>query len=200
MSLGGRVIAGEFVNASISINRKGELALTSGGFKRTPNITADSIATWEEVPVDKRRGKTAAIGKVGSAVAKAAIPGPLGKAAAAAVDSTVSSVGSATRHVRVDWNDGAQSLLSLPDDLFLHLRTMLADKRVGGDIEPSPEVPAQETKSGFGDHLSKLVTPVLGENPPDVMEQIAKLAELRNQGVLTEEEFVSKKTDLLNRL
>jgi len=34
----------------------------------------------------------------------------------------------------------------------------------------------------------------------DIPTQIAKLAELRDQGILTNEEFEQKKTDLLNRL
>lgn len=35
---------------------------------------------------------------------------------------------------------------------------------------------------------------------PDITEQIERLAELRDRGVLTEAEFQAKKTDLLNRL
>lgn len=35
---------------------------------------------------------------------------------------------------------------------------------------------------------------------PDVMEQLRKLGELRTAGVLTEEEFASKKAELLSRL
>ena len=35
---------------------------------------------------------------------------------------------------------------------------------------------------------------------PDVTEQIRKLAELRDQGILTDEEFQSKKKELLSKL
>lgn len=35
---------------------------------------------------------------------------------------------------------------------------------------------------------------------PDVLEQIKKLSELKDQGILTEEEFNNKKTDLLSKL
>ena len=35
---------------------------------------------------------------------------------------------------------------------------------------------------------------------PDVMDQLKKLGELRDAGVLTDEEFEAKKTDLLSRL
>jgi hypothetical protein len=39
-----------------------------------------------------------------------------------------------------------------------------------------------------------------GGGQPDVMEQLKKLAELRDLGVLTQEEFDAKKADLLSRL
>jgi hypothetical protein len=35
---------------------------------------------------------------------------------------------------------------------------------------------------------------------PDLFEQIRKLGELRDAGILTEEEFAAKKTDLMGRL
>jgi hypothetical protein len=35
---------------------------------------------------------------------------------------------------------------------------------------------------------------------PDVIEQIAKLAALRDKGALTEDEFAAKKTELLGRI
>ena len=35
---------------------------------------------------------------------------------------------------------------------------------------------------------------------PDIADQIKKLAQLRDEGILTEEEFQSKKTDLLSRM
>ena len=39
-----------------------------------------------------------------------------------------------------------------------------------------------------------------GGPAPDLADQLAKLAQLRDQGILTEEEFQAKKTDLLDRL
>ena len=44
--------------------------------------------------------------------------------------------------------------------------------------------------------------PVASESPaaPDVADQIAKLASLRDQGALTSEEFEAKKTELLDRM
>nr|WP_246430038.1 SHOCT domain-containing protein [Schaalia hyovaginalis] len=47
-------------------------------------------------------------------------------------------------------------------------------------------------------------TPVPASAPtpaiPDVAEQLSKLGHLRDAGILTEEEFATKKADLLSRL
>lgn len=42
--------------------------------------------------------------------------------------------------------------------------------------------------------------PIVTTNAPDVSDTIAKLAQLRDQGILSEEEFQQKKTELLSRL
>lgn len=201
MALSGRVIGGHYVDATINKNLKGELALTGSGFKRTPNLTAEKVATWEEVPVETRGGMRDAAGKVGQAVARAAIPGSLGKAASAAVGSTAESMKASSRHVRVEWADGKQSLVSLPDNLFQHLATLLGGQRIGGDIPIAPPTgPTSESSTGVVGQIAKLAAPALGGNQPDVMEQLAKLGELRDKGVLTEEEFATKKAELLGRV
>jgi len=61
----GKVVGGHFMNATISPNRKGELALHLG-FKRTPNLTADAITAWEEIISETRGGAAGAVSKVGS--------------------------------------------------------------------------------------------------------------------------------------
>ncbi|TCC54290.1 hypothetical protein E0H73_39610 [Kribbella pittospori] len=43
-------------------------------------------------------------------------------------------------------------------------------------------------------------SPTGAEGKPDVYEQLAKLGELRNAGVLTDEEFETKKAELLSRI
>jgi hypothetical protein len=202
----GKVIGGQHVDATISINFKRELALSGGGFKRTPNLTAANVASWEEVPVEQRGSKMDAIGKVGQAVARAGLPGSIGKAAAAAVGSTVDSLMNSTRHVRVEWADGGQSLVSLPQDLFQHLAMLLGDRRIGGDVvAPQPTAPVMPEPSGIVGQIAKFAAPVLGgqqqaQPQVDVMDQLAKLGQLRDAGVLTAEEFAAKKADLLGRL
>ena len=41
---------------------------------------------------------------------------------------------------------------------------------------------------------------ILHFDTPDITDQIKKLAQLRDEGILTEEEFQAKKTDLLSRM
>src|SRR3954467_6233128 len=120
MVLYGRVVGGEYINATINTNRHGELAL-SRGYKRTPNLTADEVAAWQEIIPETRGGAAGAVSKLGQAVARASLPGTGGKAAAAAFDSAVESAMATQHTVRVDWVDGKQSLLRLPDKLFQHL-------------------------------------------------------------------------------
>lgn len=50
------------------------------------------------------------------------------------------------------------------------------------------------------DHRSVTATEPAADGSPDVPEQTRKLAELHNDGVLTDEEFASKKAELLARM
>lgn len=204
----GKVIGGHYVNATISTNLKGELALTGQGFRRTPNLTAELVAAWEEVGSESRGGFADAVNKVGQAAARAGLPGAAGKAAAAALSSTVEAVTGAPHTVRVDWTDGKQSLISLPDKLFQHLSVLLKDCRIASAAPAAAAASTPEAPGGIVGQIAKLAAPTLGGlaatsfggPQPDVMEQIAKLAALRDQGALTEEEFGAKKTELLGRL
>ena len=138
----GKVVGGHFINATISTNRKGELALQLGGaaaFKRRPTLTADTVASWEEIISETRGGAAGAVSKVGQAVARAALPRPFGKATSAAVGSVADLVG-APHTVRVDWVDGKQSLIELPDKLFQHLAILLKDCQIATAI-PAPKPP-----------------------------------------------------------
>jgi hypothetical protein len=204
----GKVIGGHYVNATISINLKGELALRGQGFKRTPNLTADLVAAWEEVASESRGGFADAVNKVGQAAARAGLPGAAGKAAAAALGSSVEAATGAPHTVRVDWTDGKQSLISLPDKLFQHLSILLRDCRIASSASAAAGPTTPAAPSGIVSQIARLAAPKLGGlaapssggPQPDVMEQIGKLAALRDQGALTEEEFGAKKTELLGRL
>ena len=185
----GKVIGGSFVNATINLNRKGELALSPLGFKKTPNLTAEAVASWEEI-LTERRGTMGAVSKVGQAVSLAALRGPAGKAAAAAVGSTADLV-RAPHTVRIDWADGAQSLIELPDKLFQHLAIMLKESQIPTVVAaPTPSTPSVVGK------LTELAGAALATQS-DVSKQIARLAALRDQGALTDAEFAAKKAELL---
>jgi hypothetical protein len=196
----GKVVGGHFMNATISTNRKGELSLQLGGtaaFKRRPTLTADTVATWEEIMSETSGGAMGALSKVGRAVARATLPGTAGKAASAAVDSAVDAVRGTPHTVRVDWFDGEQSLLRLPDKLFQHLAILLKDRQVV--TAPATSAPAPTSAPGVIRQLTTLAGAVRA-SPADVTEQIARLAALRDQGVLTEGEFAAKKAELLGRI
>lgn len=194
----GRVVGGSFMNSTTSINRNGDLALSGLGFKKkTPDLTAQFVSGWEEVVVEKR-GAIGAASKVGQAVSLAALRGPAGKAAAAAVGSTADLVG--RKHtVRVAWLSGGQSVIEMPDKQFQHLVLML------GHLQVEPE-PSPATSGGAGDappppgvvsQLTQLAGSALGAAQSDPSKKIARLAALRDQGALTDEEFAAKKSELL---
>lgn len=197
MAFYGKVVGGQFMNAQVNVNRKGELALTLP-LKRTPNLTADAVAAWEEIFPESRGGAAGAVSNIGQAVARAALPGAAGKAASAAVGSTVDSVRGAGHTVRVDWADGKQSLIRLPDKLFQHLAFLLKDLQIES-ARPATFAPAPATPPGMFGQIAKLAG-VGPAAPPDVAGQIAKLAALYEQGALTEAEFSAKKTELLGRI
>ena len=188
----GKVVGGHYINATITTNRKGELALSSPGFKRTPNLTADAVAAWQEIIPEARGGAAGAVSSVGQAVAHAALPWGAGKAASAAITSTVDLVMGA-RTAFVDWVDGKQSLVQLPEKLFQHLAILLKDLR----IENAPaNAPTPAAPVGFLGQLAGMAS----ASQTDVTKQIAKLAALRDQGALTEAEFAAKKAELLDRI
>ena len=49
-----------------------------------------------------------------------------------------------------------------------------------------------------GPTIAPPAPPTAGQ--PDVMDQLKKLGELRNAGILSEDEFAAKKADLLGRI
>jgi hypothetical protein len=107
----------------------------------------------------------------------------MGKVAGVALDATLGSTARPWRTICVDWSDGKQSLIRLPGKLFTHLTVVLKDRQAAAPLTPGSD-------------------PIAAHPVPqvDVAEQIGKLALLRDQGILTEEEFANKKGELLARL
>lgn len=179
MSGQGKVIAGHYIDAMVSTGFRGDLVVQTG--LRGRKLVAAEVAEWSETTTEIGGGGAAAVaGAVGKMVAGAVLPGFMGKVAGAALDATVKSTSRPPRTVRVDWSDGKQSLIRLPEQLFTHLAVVLEDRRAA---EPA-------------------AAPVEGLAAPqfDVAGQIGKLAQLRDMGALTEDEFASKKGELLARL
>ena len=211
--MAGKVVGGHFMNATIDTNRKGELALLlpelGAAFKRRPTLTADTVVAWEEIISETRGGAASAISNVGQAVARAALPGVVGKATSAAVGSAADLVG-APHTVRVEWVDGNQSLIRLPDKLFQHLAILLKDCQIATAVPAPKPPPPPGVVESLAKEASQLIRStsesrrqLAGAAPaaePDVTEQIAKLAALRDQGALTEDEFAAKKAELLGRM
>lgn len=209
----GRVIGGYYLHAVVAPRIGSTLVLQAGlKFRKLNN---KEIAAWEEVPTDATGNPVSAVGQ---AVARAALPGRFGKAAAEAVGATFGALGP-THHAHIDWSDGKQSLVRLPDSLFKHFALMVDEKRVGSaalelahqTAEAGAEKPTV-TEQAFS-LASELVdripfpgarTPAAPESAPeagtDITDQLTKLAALRDAGILTEDEFTTKKTELLTRL
>ncbi|SJN13446.1 hypothetical protein FM113_17860 [Leucobacter sp. 7(1)] len=149
------------------------------------------------------------------------LPGRIGKAASAAIGAALESR-KPDRTVRIDWLDGKQSLVKLPDALFTHLGLAVASRRV----EPSP-VGADAAQPQGADEEGALPTvadkafdlvadlvrdrvparksraelvAVDGTAPTEFAEQLRQLASLKEAGILSEDEFSAKKAELLSRL
>lgn len=75
---------------------------------------------------------------------------------------------------------------------------------VDGDIIMHIKKPPMQVQAQIAPYVALFTRQTTAAAPPpaadSVPEQIAKLAELRNAGILTEDEFAAKKTELLNRM
>lgn len=208
----GKVIGGHYLNSFVA-PIFGSTLVVQAPFKPR-KLTAENVTAWAEVPTDSKGNPLSAVGQ---AFAGAAIPGRFGKAASAAVGATFDAMGP-SHIVRVDWADDKQSLIKLPDSLFKHFAVLLSARHVA-DPEPEPVAaeaaatpPLTVTDKAF-DLVSGLVKdrwPSKSVQQPavevaaaphvDIAEQLIKLASLRDAGVLTDEEFATKKVELLARL
>ncbi|MCR8669586.1 SHOCT domain-containing protein [Agrococcus sp. HG114] len=174
----------------------------------------EQVAAWVEQPADANPSKISAIGK---AVAGAVAPRMLSKTASAAVGAALDTTVRPPRFVQVDWVDGKQSLIKMSESLFTHFAILLRDRRspdpepaaTAAAVEPTrPAEPPTAAQQAF-----TLVSDLVRDRLPrpeataaavpvgaEVTERLKALAALRDQGILTEDEFVAKKSQLLDRL
>ena len=142
---------------------------------------------------------------MGQAAARAALPGVVGKAVGAGLGAAFDS----GHTVRVIWADGKQSIIGFPEKQFMVLSILLKDRQVTTELSAKPE--ADVPPPGVAAKLAGLTSSVLSKGRqksaiaddapiPDATEQIAKLASLHAQGILTDAEFSDKKAELLKRL
>jgi len=108
--------------------------------------------------------------------------------------------------------------MKLPDSLFTHLELVLSGRRVpDAPRAAEPETRDEEKPSTIADKTFDLVSGLVRDRFPskaqpmhegtptptaqiDVAEQLRKLASLRDAGILTDEEFATKKAELIARL
>jgi len=196
----GRVVGG-YLTDGIVTAAKSDLVIQRA-FKRQ-KLTKEAVQVWEEIATEE-----GIAGAVGQAVSRAALPGRVGKAVGAGLGAAMHR----GRTIRVEWADGQQSLIELPEKLFMVLSVLLADRRRASPPVPEVDAQAPVVAAGLSGQLMELASSVVRGRrnettdlpqtaaQPDVTEQLMKLASLRDQGILTDDEFTAKKVDLLSRL
>lgn len=202
----GRVVGGHFSNGAVHLggatafSKHGDLTIQhpSNPFKRH-RINAETVHRWEEIDT-----KDGIVGVIGQAAAKAALPGMLGKSLGAGLGAAMSM----GHTVRVVWADGKESMIELPQKQYMVLSVMLADRQIVDESPPNAEPTAQpggkgaffartSAALGKGTQVSSATDPSPAQ---DVTEQIARLAALHAEGILTDSEFAEKNAELLGRL
>jgi hypothetical protein len=71
------------------------------------------------------------------------------------------------------------------------------------DHTGEPSALAQVTPSGTDSDTAPRPAsdaPLEADSPPDPLDEIRRLAELRDRGILTEQEFAAKKAELIDRI
>lgn len=199
----GRVVGGYLVNGTVVASKDG---LTVQMMVKRHKLTRESVSTWEELKVEKGAAK------VISSVAGTILPRGIGKT----VGATLSASVSLGHTVKVLWVGGEQSVIELPEKLFMILKNMLAEIEVKNEVDGLTGPP--EVRTSLTEQLVDLASSVIpnrnnGEDcavdstqgasqsapQPDVIEQLERLSTLRNQGVLSEDEFAILKADLLGK-
>jgi hypothetical protein len=212
MASTGRVTGGNFLNATVTTAAFGSDLVVQTGLKGR-KLNEEHVAEWREVAANT---PPSALSAVGQAVTSVVLPRALGKGASAAVGAALDTSKRPSHVVLVDWADGKQSLIKLPESLFTHLEVALRSRRVqdasatsegaASDAKPT-EGPGTVTEQAFAlassflkDRVGPAKPAAIVDPGADIADQLAKLGSLRDSGVLTEEEFAAKKAELLSRI
>ncbi|WP_433831106.1 SHOCT domain-containing protein [Actinoplanes sp. CA-015351] len=198
----GRVVGGYLAGSGIISDHNGlSTAHPRNPFKRI-KFNAETVIEWEDLPT-----KDGVAGVMGQAAAQAALPGMIGKALGAGFGAALKS----GHTIRLDWADGNQSIIELPEKQFLVFSILLKGRQVVTEASRQPEsAEPVAAQVGVTDKILDLASSVLQRGKPappaaiaaqpDVVEQLTKLASLRDAGILTEDEFAQKKAKLLELL
>lgn len=214
MAMTGRVVGGDFLHAAVTTAPVGSTLVIQSGLKWR-KLNSEQVAEWDEVVSEAH---TSTISAVGQAVAGAVLPRVISKGASAAVGAAFDAKNPPQHTVRIDWADGKRSLLKVSDQMFTHLALVLKDRRaatpapvppppppsgVGGTPATTPTVAEQALSLVSSLRKERSAPPPPPPTPvetPDVLEQLSKLAALRDAGVVTGDEFAAKKAELLSRM
>lgn len=207
MVFSGKVVGGDFMGKEVGTNQKGELVVRNADtvgyiWPVDRKVVPETVREWEEVIAEPNNASNL-FGAVGQAVAGAALPGVLGKAASAAVGAGVEAA-KRSRIARIEWADEKTSLFRLPQGLFVHLEVVLEDRRAEPVAVPKAVIaPVVEPPLDPAGQVLEQVAGLIKDRrgiQVDVIDQIEELAALRDRGIITEEEFAAKKAELLGRI
>lgn len=214
--MNGRVIGGHYLNGAVTPAPVGSGLVLQAGLK-WKRLSDDQVASWQEVD---SASKNDALSAVGQAVSAAVLPKFISKGASAAVGAAIDAGMVSPKMVLVSWSDGKKSLIKLPQKLFTHFEMMLGDRKVENPVEetavaPTPKVDNEQgpgweltaterayslAKGMLDDHKSSRQAKTAKLEKQGLADQLVQLASLRDQGVLTEEEFSAKKAEILARM
>jgi Short C-terminal domain len=205
----GRVVGGYLSSGTVlsggttPFSKNSDLSIQhpSNPFKRH-KVNTGTVSEWEEL--DAKEGVA---GAMGQAAARAALPRMVGKAVGAGLGAALNS----GHTVRVSWTDGKQSIIQFPEKQFMVFSVLLKERQIATELSAKPQPEAPPAQPGVAEKIVDLASSVFAngrrksptvENVPvqDATEQIAKLASLHAQGILTDAEFSDKKAELLKRL
>ncbi|MEW9093940.1 MAG: SHOCT domain-containing protein [Clostridiaceae bacterium] len=167
-----KVIDGDYKGKSVVATALG-VTIVLGLIKKVI-LDENTVKKYEIFDSEKKTSASSAIGRgaVGSLFL-----GPIGLLAATSAKKKGVYV------IAVEFKDGKSSLMEVDEKIYKKMLLLNFKNE------------SNENKANEVDKVN------LVDNPQeDIIEQIKKLSELRDQGILTEEEFTTKKSDLLAKL
>lgn len=165
-----KVVAGDYMGNMVMTTISG--AIIAIGFTKREYINSSTVDYYEVVDSERSISGTSVIGR---GALGGLLLGPVGLLAAA----TAKKKGIHT--IAIQFKDGKKSVIEVDEKIYKQVIRFCAG------CSQQNEVHTSNTND----------SPNIQQDIPD---QIKKLAELKDQGILTEEEFNQKKTELLLKM